>query len=61
MQPLKIKPTNKTIIVRMPEKQYQALPIDGDEVPNNSYWQRRLKDGDVERVIKKTSRKAESK
>ena len=59
MQPLKLKPAHKDIIVRMPEKQYQALPVDGDEVPNNSYWQRRLKDGDVERVIKKTSRKAE--
>lgn len=61
MQHLKIKPANENIIVRMPEKQYQALPIDGDEVPNNSYWQRRLKDGDVERVTRKASRKAETK
>lgn len=61
MQHLKVKPANENIIVRMPEKQYQALPIDGDEVPNNSYWQRRLKDGDVERVTRKASRKAETK
>jgi len=49
---LKVKPKNKNTIVRMPEKNNQVLPINGDEVPNNSYWQRRLNDGDIETVTK---------
>jgi len=30
-----------------PEKDYQLLPEEGGLVPNNAYWQRRLKDEDV--------------
>ena len=30
-----------------PEKGYQLLPMEGGLVPNNAYWQRRLKDEDV--------------
>ena len=30
-----------------PEKGYQLLPKEGGFVPNNAYWQRRLKDEDV--------------
>lgn len=30
-----------------PEKDYQLLPKEGGLVPNNAYWQRRLKDEDV--------------
>ena len=30
-----------------PEKGYQLLPKEGGLVPNNAYWQRRLKDQDV--------------
>jgi len=30
-----------------PEKGYQLLPKEGGLVPNNAYWQRRLKDEDV--------------
>ena len=30
-----------------PEKGYQLLPAAGGLVPNNAYWQRRLKDEDV--------------
>lgn len=52
MNTLKVKPKNKNTIVRMPEKNNQVLPINGDEVPNNSYWQRRLNDGDIETVTK---------
>ncbi len=55
MATLKVKLKNKKTIVRMPEKNYQALPVDGAEVPDNSYWRRRLNDGDI--VIVKSSRK----
>lgn len=47
MNTLKIKPAMPDLIVRMPEKNFQPLPAAGDEVPDNSYWQRRLHDGDV--------------
>ena len=30
-----------------PEKDYQLLPKEGGLVPNNAYWQRRVKDEDV--------------
>ena len=30
-----------------PEKGHQLLPKEGGLVPNNAYWQRRLKDEDV--------------
>lgn len=30
-----------------PEKGYKLLPKEGGLVPNNAYWQRRLKDEDV--------------
>ncbi|WP_218831626.1 DUF2635 domain-containing protein [Pseudomonas fragi] len=30
-----------------PEKGYQLLPAAGGLVPDNAYWQRRLKDKDV--------------
>ena len=30
-----------------PEKGYQLLPKEGGFVPNNAYWQRRVKDEDV--------------
>ncbi|HEY9200767.1 MAG TPA: DUF2635 domain-containing protein [Gammaproteobacteria bacterium] len=37
-------------IVRMPEMNNQVLPEKGTHVPDNSYWRRRLRDGDIERV-----------
>lgn len=33
-----------------PEKGYQLLPKEGGLVPNNAYWQRRLKDEDVIKI-----------
>lgn len=41
-----LKPADPDLIVRDPDKR-RALPVDGAEVPNTTYWQRRLKDGDV--------------
>ncbi|HGM5579286.1 TPA: DUF2635 domain-containing protein [Pseudomonas putida] len=31
----------------MPEKGGALLPVDGDRVPHNAYWQRRLDAGDA--------------
>lgn len=31
----------------------EALPKDGTEVPDNTFWRRRLKDGDVSLVLEK--------
>lgn len=40
-----VKPA-ESLVVRDPVTKLQ-LPADGKEVPENSYWQRRLRDGDV--------------
>ncbi|GJE27950.1 DUF2635 domain-containing protein [Methylobacterium organophilum] len=34
-------------LVRMPERGYAPLPIEGRDVPLDEYWSRRLRDGDV--------------
>ncbi|HEC2616923.1 TPA: DUF2635 domain-containing protein [Raoultella ornithinolytica] len=31
----------------------EALPAEGTEVPDNTFWRRRLKDGDVSLVLEK--------
>lgn len=33
--------------VRMPERNMALLPAEGQPVPHNMYWQRRIADGDV--------------
>lgn len=33
--------------VRMPERNFAAMPAEGMEVPRNVYWQRRIAVGDV--------------
>jgi len=33
--------------IRFPEQPDRVLPAEGERVPVNSYWQRRLKSGDV--------------
>jgi len=52
MNILKVKPKDKDTIVRMPEKDNKRLAKNGEVVPDNSYWRRRLKDGDIELVNK---------
>lgn len=53
MSMLNVKPKmikGVACIVRMPEKNNQVLPEKGGHVPDNSYWRRRLRDGDIEQV-----------
>lgn len=42
-----VKPT-PGLRVRNPERGGELLPEDGAAVPRNSYWFRRLRDGDVQ-------------
>lgn len=41
-----LKPANENILVRNPERGGH-LAVEGEQVPRNSYWYRRLADGDV--------------
>jgi len=50
----------KGVKVRLPDKPNDHLPEDGAEVPRNSYWLRRLNEGDVKQ-FKKPSKSAKSK
>ena len=43
---LHIVPINPEIIVRDPETTVR-VPIEGRNVPDNSYWRRRLKEGSI--------------
>ena len=50
MLTMKVKP--KAEIVRQPEQSMRPLPHgEVTEVPRNSYWTRRVRAGDVERVL----------
>ena len=49
---IKIKPAIPTNIVRHPNNM-RLLKAEGEEVEHTSYWERRIKDGDV--VIVETS------
>ena len=46
-----VKPNNG-LSVRCPVRG-EPLPADGAEVPDNTFWRRRLKDGDVSQVLEK--------
>lgn len=41
-----VKPANPNAVIRDPHTK-RPLPADGGRVPDNSYWRRRLDDGDV--------------
>jgi hypothetical protein len=46
---MKVKPAAGRA-VRHPTPPYELLPAEGREVPDNQYWRRRIRDGDVEVV-----------
>lgn len=46
---MKVKPVDPNAVIRDPHTRRQ-LPPDGDEVPENTFWTRRLRDGEVVRV-----------
>ena len=43
---MKVKPAPGRA-VRDPQQNYRLMPEQGGEVPDNAFWQRRLRDGDV--------------
>lgn len=43
---MKVKPAPGRA-VRDPQQKYRMLSEQGGEVPDNAFWQRRLRDGDV--------------
>jgi hypothetical protein len=43
---MRVKPTAGRL-VRQPIPPYELLPAEGREVPDNQFWRRRLRDGDV--------------
>lgn len=46
MEKIHVRPGSK-MIVRHPFPPYSALRKEGEHVPNNTYWRRRIKDKDV--------------
>ncbi|SPD73815.1 conserved hypothetical protein [uncultured Desulfobacterium sp.] len=46
MKKIFVKPANAGLKIRMPGTG-AVLPADGAEVPNSSFWLRRIADGDV--------------
>lgn len=59
MQTFTIKPRDKERLVRDP-KTRAPLKQRGEVKPRNTYWLRRLRDGDVIEVTTKASRKQET-
>ena len=49
MNTMRIKPSRKDVVVRDPETR-RPLAAKGEEKPKNTYWLRRLRDGDVVEV-----------
>ncbi|MGD9657098.1 MAG: DUF2635 domain-containing protein [Methylocystis sp.] len=47
---LHVKPAREGAIVRRPESNMRPLDPDGEEVPDNLFWRRRLLNGDVVEV-----------
>lgn len=43
---MRVKPAHPSAIVRDPHTK-RPLPAEGDDVPDTSFWHRRLRDGDV--------------
>lgn len=47
---MRVKPSSPDVRVPYPQNPGMALPADGDDVPESTYWVRRLIDGDVVRT-----------
>jgi hypothetical protein len=46
---MKVKPVNPSAVIRDPHTR-RPLPAEGGDVPETSFWIRRLRDGDVVRI-----------
>ena len=54
---MRVKP-KPGLIVRQPTPPHAPLPTDGANVPESSYWLRRLKEGSIEKIEKTESKPA---
>lgn len=52
---MKVKPVNPDAIIRDPHTK-QPLPAEGGEVPDDNFWNRRLRDGSVVRVEEESAK-----
>lgn len=59
MQKFKIKPNVKGKVVQIVRDPitYKALKVSGEVKPRNSYWLRRISDGDVVEVVTEIKKK----
>lgn len=51
---MKVKPADPNAVIRDPHTR-QPLPAEGGEVPETSFWIRRLNDGEVVRIDEPTA------
>ncbi len=51
-----VKPAVEGSLVRIPERDMRPLNAEGEEVPENSFWHRRILQGDVIQVSKHESK-----
>lgn len=49
---MRVKPTDPNAVIRDPHTK-RALPAEGAEVPENNFWVRRLRAGEVVRIDSK--------
>ncbi len=50
---MRVKPADPNAVIRDPQTK-RPLPPEGGEVPEDNFWLRRLRDGDVVRVHEPT-------
>lgn len=60
MTKVKVKPSKPGVLVRDP-KNMRFLPADGAEVEMSSYWDRRIRSGDVVVLSEKAASQADKK
>lgn len=46
---MRVKPANPNAVIRDPHTK-RALPAEGGNVPDNTFWRRRLRDSEVVRL-----------
>lgn len=61
MDTIFVKPKSADILVPNPDKKMKPISTDGETVPHNRYWKRRIKDGDVTIAKPASPTKAEAK
>lgn len=53
---MKVKPVDPSAVIRFPNDLRRLLRPEGEEVPDDNYWLRRVRDGSVVRIDEPTGR-----